>query len=485
MKSDNKKTRTGYLLSNMALFTVSNFVSKLLVFFLVPFYTNVLTTSEYGTADVFASALLLAVPLLSVNAGEAALRFGIENEKERGGILRSGLRRVLISAGVVFALGAAALFLPVRADLRVFAALFAMIYLCDALYEFMLLYCQGCENVKVMITGSVSCTAIIIASNMVFLLVLHLGLYGYLFSQMAAYITSAVLMFFLIGGPKLLKQPENKELQKEMFSYGRGMLLYSTSSWINNALDRFYILLMLGTSSNGIYGAAYKIPAILMVFQRIFAQSFQMSATKSYKEKDSVKFFSKLYILYNAVMTSGCAVILLFLAPLSAFMFRKGFSIAYYYVPFLLISVIFGALNGFLGSVCLAYKDPKSMGEATAAGAALNMILNYVLITFFGLIGAAAATLASYFCMFAIAFVKTRRHVRLEINIIRDFGVYILLLAEGILSMRRIPYYYIYNLIIALIIVIIYLKQIRENVINLLAKLKRKQGDRDNDIKTE
>ncbi|MBR5377014.1 MAG: oligosaccharide flippase family protein [Lachnospiraceae bacterium] len=464
MKTPGGKTRTGYLLSNMALFTVSNFVSKLLVFFLVPFYTNVLSTAEYGVADVFQSALLLAVPLLSFNAGEAALRYGIENEKERGGILRTGLRRVLISAAAVFLLCAVAVFLPVDRQMKIYAALFAMIYLCDALYEFMLLFCQGCENVKVMITGSVSCTAVIIASNMIFLLVLKLGLYGYLFSQMAAFLISALLMFILIKGKDLLRSAENTELSKEMFSYGKGMLLYSTSSWINNALDRFYILLMLGASSNGIYGAAYKIPAILMVFQRIFAQSFQMSATKSYREKDSGEFFSKLYNLYNAVMVSGCTLILLFLAPLSAFMFRKGFSIAYYYVPFLLISVIFGALNGFLGSVCLAFKDPKSMGEATAAGAVLNMVLNYVLIMAFGLIGAAAATLASYFCMFAIAFVKTRKHVRLKINFFRDLGIYLLLLAQGILSMRRIPYYHVYEIVITLVILIVYYKQIRETV---------------------
>ena len=44
---------------------------------------------------------------------------------------------------------------------------------------------------------------------------------------------------------------------------------------------------MLGSVQNGLYGVAYKIPAILMVFQRIFAQSFQMSATKSYKEEEA------------------------------------------------------------------------------------------------------------------------------------------------------------------------------------------------------
>ncbi len=474
MEKSSRQTKTGYLLSNMALFTVSNFVSKLLVFFLVPFYTNVLTRSEYGIADVMQSALLLLVPLLSFNAGEAALRFGIENESSRGSILKTGLKRVLLSAALVFIACALLLIAPVSRDLKTYLALFAVIFFCDALYEFMLLYCQGCEKVKVMITGSVACTAIIIATNMLFLLVFKLGLYGYLFSQMIAFLTCALLMFFLMGGFKLLKEKEDTELGSQMYVYGRGMLVYSTASWINNALDRFYILLMLSSADNGLYGAAYKIPAILMVFQRIFAQSFQMSATKSYKEADSEVFFSRLYKLYNAVMVVGCAFLLLILHPLSLFMFKKSFIEAEKYVPFLLMSVIFGALNGFLGSVCLAHKDTRSMGEATGTGAVVNMILNYVCISYFGLMGAAIATLISYFCMFAIAFFKTQKHVRLSVNIIRDICAYMLLLTECILAIRRLPLYHIENAVITLILTAMYAGPIKEIIQEKVIKLWKK-----------
>lgn len=111
------------------------------------------------------------------------------------------------------------------------------------------------------------------------------------------------------------------------------------------------------------------------------------------------------------------------------------------------------------------------MGQATAAGAGVNMILNYVLIMNFGLIGAAAATLASYYCMFAIAFFRTKKHISMNINIIRDHCVYLLLLAEGILCMRRIPYYHVYNAVITLVILIIYFRQIKEIVFKKVKEL--------------
>ncbi len=419
----------------MSLFTISNIASKLLVFLLVPFYTNVLTESDYGIADVMQATLLLAVPLLSINAGEAALRFGIEESDKRGSILRSGLRRVLQSMCIVYIICAILILFILPYAYREYIMLFALLFTCNALYEFMLLYTQGCERVEIMITGSISCTAVTIAANLVLLLVFRMGLYGYLISQMAAYLISGLIMFVLIGGGRLLRSAEDTALKREMTVYGRGMLLYSTASWVNNALDRYFILFMLGSVQNGLYGVAYKIPAILMVFQRIFAQSFQMSATKSYKEEDAGEFFGTLYELYNAVMLIGCGCILLVLRPLAGFMFQKGFFSAWVIVPPLLISVIFGALEGYLGSICLAYKDGRSMGVATGIGAAVNIILNFLGIRTFGAIGAAYATLVSYFTMFAIAYYLTGKHIRLAVDIRRDISGYLLILAAGAVAM--------------------------------------------------
>ena len=423
----------------MSLFTISNMASKLLVFLLVPLYTNVLSEADYGMADVMQTTLLLLVPLLSLNAGEAALRYGIEYSGKRGSILRSGLRHVLrsaaLTAAVCIVMAVAMSTMGTGGEYTGYILIFALLFACNALYEFMLLYAQGSERVEIMITGSICCTGITIVSNILFLLVFKLGLYGYLFSQIAAFYISFVIMFRLLHGEILLKEDEDRELGAEMTRYGRGMLLYSTASWANNAIDRYFILFMLGSVQNGLYGVAYKIPAILTVLQRIFAQSFQMSATKEYKEEDSGRFFGELFELYNAVMLTGCTGILLLLRPLAAFMFRKGFYEAWIMVPPLLISVIFGALEGYLGSICLAYKDGRSMGIATGTGAVVNIILNAVTISAYGAVGAAFATLISYFTMFAIAYALTVKHIRLEVDIKKNAVGYILVLVAGGVTM--------------------------------------------------
>jgi O-antigen/teichoic acid export membrane protein len=249
-------------------------------------------------------------------------------------------------------------------------------------------------------------------------------------------------------------------LEKEMTSYGKSMLLYSTSSWVNNAIDRYFVLAMCGSAINGLYGVAYKIPAILIVVQRIFAQAWQMSATKNYKEEDRSLFFSSMYEAYHAIMIVGCSFLIINVRLIAKFMFAKEFFEAWVLVPPLLISVIFGALTGFLGSICLAFKDGKSMGQATGIGALVNIILNSIGIYYIGAMGAAIATMISYYVMYAVSYRKVKKHCELKIARKKDYVSYGILILQTVLIVKQISGYYVINNILFLMLLCIYGKQI-------------------------
>ena len=473
--SNQKKSKYQYLVGNIALFSVSNFVSKILVFLLVPLYTNVLTTYEYGVADIMQVTLLLLVPALTLNVGEAALRFGIEKVDKRGSILKIGIRYLLRADSIVMGL---VVCISVFSSLQMkkYLLMFAVLFIANSLFEFLVLFFQGCEMVPAVVIGSVSSTVITIVANIVFLLVIKIGLNGYIISQIIAYAVAAIIML-LIGksSPQDLTLKEDKQLQNEMIAYGVPLIAYSTGSWVNNAADRYIVAGLCGAAVNGVYGVAYKIPAILMVFQRIFAQAWQMSATKSYSEEDSAKFFTQMYKIYNTFMVVGCAFLILIVRPVAAFLFRKEFYEAWVFVPPLLISVIFGALTGFLGSICLAHKDSKSMGIATCIGALLNVILNFATVPYFGAAGAAWATAFSYFVMCFFAYRFVRRYVRLENNLILDAVGYVLVLAEAIIMIASVKGAYWWCAGLFAILVVIYFKDIKEITTKLFEKVVSKK----------
>lgn len=463
-----KKGRYKNLFSNMMIFTIGNLCSKLLVFLLVPFYTNVLTTSEYGIADGMQATLLLLVPLLSLNAGEAVLRFGLEKNAKHGSILKIGLKYVFYADILVFAVCGMASLITKSTAWREYFILFFFLFICNSLYEFVLLFCQGAECLKIMIGGSILSTFLVVTSNIYFLLIARIGLKGYFYSQMLSFSISAIVMLIMMKNSgklsELVDTSDSRILEKDMRKYGSSMLLYSSASWINNALDRYFVLALCGSAINGLYGVAYKIPAILTVLQRIFAQAWQISATKNYSEEDGAEYFSNVYAGYQAILTIGCSGLILFTKLVAKMLFAKDFYQAWNLVPPLLISVVFGALTGFLGSINLAYKDGKSMGYATGIGALVNIVLNSVGIIYFKAMGAALATMISYFVMFVFAYYYVSLHVKLNVNRKRDFSAYILLLVQAVCLMTEVKFYYIYNAIILILITAMYGRVVYEKI---------------------
>ncbi|MDO4188774.1 MAG: polysaccharide biosynthesis C-terminal domain-containing protein [Lachnospiraceae bacterium] len=485
-----------YLTKNIALFSISNFVSKILVFLLVPFYTNVLTTYEYGVADIIQVTLLLLVPMITLNIGEAALRFGVEEVKNRVGIFNVGIKYVvrasLVVAFVCFALRGSISFIPVidpskAEEIKWYLLLFVFLFAANALYEFLVLYFQGSELVETVVLGSIACTAATIAFNLLFLLGIKIGLNGYIYSQILAYAIASVLMIAIgkkrveeivkgvnIEG-EISESGVSGSLEDRMLEYSKPMIMYSTASWVNNAVDRYFVLYLCGAAVNGVYGVAYKIPAILMVFQRIFAQSWQMSATKAHKDEDSEEFFSNMYKVYNSFMVLGCGFLVLIVKLLAGFLFRKEFFEAWKFVPPLLISVIFGALTGFLGSICLAHKDSKSMGKATGIGALVNVILNLLFIPTYQAMGAAVATGISYFTMCMMALFFVRSHVKLKVSFIRNFISYIVLIIQSVITISEPRGYVVYSLVLFVTLVVIYFKDFLEISKVFLSKIKREK----------
>ena len=85
------------LLSNTAILGAGTFASKVLVFLLMPFYTAILSTSEFGTADIISQTANLLIPLASVGICDGLFRFTLDAQKE-------DKKRVFSSAVAVLAI---------------------------------------------------------------------------------------------------------------------------------------------------------------------------------------------------------------------------------------------------------------------------------------------------------------------------------------------------------------------------------------------
>ena len=85
------------LAKDTGLFAISTFASKLLVFFLTPLYTSVLSTEEYGIADLVTTIINTIYPILTLSISEATLRFALEKDISKNEVLCTSILFIVIS----------------------------------------------------------------------------------------------------------------------------------------------------------------------------------------------------------------------------------------------------------------------------------------------------------------------------------------------------------------------------------------------------
>ena len=448
-----------YLMQNMGFLALSQLIIKIINFLLLPLYTNILTTTEYGTYDIFNTTIALLIPFLTLNIKESTIRFALSEDYEKDEILSISLKYFLASLvpfGIFMAVNHVTGF---SSSMDEYMWLILLMYISQVLNGIVTNFIRGLDRLKDIAVSSVVCSLSIILLNIVMLVPLKMGLPGYFLANSIGPLVQTMYLFILVKGWRFVKFSSiNKRTQKEMVSYSMPMIANSTAWWINSVSDRYVVIWICGAAANGIYSVANKIPTIVDTFQGIFSQAWTLSAVKEFDPEDKNGFFSNMYSLYNMSMTIMSSALIVVSRILSRFLYSKDFFEAWKYVPFLTIAVLFGAIAGYCGAIFSAAKDSKMYAISTTVGAVVNIVLNIILVMPFGPLGAAISTAISYFIIYLVRLKTARKYVNLKIDFLRDSIAYgILALQSALLLAMAKDTILLYSLEIGLWLVLLFL----------------------------
>ena len=462
-----------YLVKNVGLLTISNFATKILCFFLVPLYTNILTTEEYGTYDLINTTVGLAVPILTLNICDSVMRFSIDKNEDKTSVLSVGIKFFLISCLAVSAFLLVNDYFGIITIFANYSIYFLMMYITQALFGIINNFVRGIGKIAELAVSGVLSSFVTILCNIIFLIPMHLGIKGYFF---ATIIGGIVPVIYLSVKIKIWKYIVLRNIEKEtvqrMKKYSIPLIANAVGWWINTVSDRYVVIAFCGLAVNGVYSAASKIPSILNIFQTIFSQAWTLSAVKDYDKKDQNGFFSKMYSMYNALMVVVCSALIVVDKVLAKILYAKDFYEAWKYAPFLMIAIVFGALVGYLGGIFSAVKESEIFAQSTVVGAVVNIILNLILVPFIGALGAAIATAVSYIIVWIFRLYHTKRFMDIKINILRNVISYIILIVQAIMILiidNAILMYGI-EIILFCIVLILYIKEEKMLLKNILKR---------------
>lgn len=404
------------LLSNTLLISIGTFGSKILVFFMVRFYTGYLTPSDYGTADLITQTANLLFPIISLGITDGVFRFALDNERGRRSVFTVGF--ITITAGSVLFLAIIPLLNTVK-EFKGYIWLIVIYTLASCYHSLCSQFIRARGNTVLFSVQGIINTALVIGLNILFLAVMRIGITGYVLSVVLADFLCTVFLFVKERLWTQFTLHPRKIAFRRMLRYSIPLIPATIFWWITSVSDRYMVNAIIGSAENGIYAVSYKIPTILTLVSTIFMQAWQFSAvTESHGDrKEHIRFFTNVWRSFQAVMFLAGGVIIAFSKPAIRILSTEQYYSAWQYVPLLSAAMIFTAFVSFTGTVYIVTKQSGISFITAMAGAVINIALNLLLIPSpLGVQGAAIATFLSYFAVFLIRAVNSRKYIPFKLN---------------------------------------------------------------------
>ena len=179
-------------MTNSGLIAIGNFGSKLIVFFLIRFYTAYLTTEMYSIAELITQTSKLIMPLASLGVADAVFRFALDKEHDKRHVYSAGL----------YTLGAGSLILIpiilIFALLGLFEGywyLIVLYVLAANLHGITTLYIRTKDHFGFFALQGLINTGTMVALNIIFLAVFDMGVEGYVLSGIIADLLATFIIY--------------------------------------------------------------------------------------------------------------------------------------------------------------------------------------------------------------------------------------------------------------------------------------------------
>lgn len=441
----NKYTK---LIANTALFAIGSFSSKVLSFLLMPLVTHVLKPEDYSTADLIVQMANLMLPLATAGILHAIIRFGLDRTVKKSDVFTTGL--IMIGGG----LGVFLLVAPLLDRLSFFEGNTALIYiyvLTSSIRSLCSQFVRARERVRLYALDGVLATLTVVLFNILFLIVLDLGVVGYVLATIMSDLCSAVFLFLIDRLWKYVRvRREMWHTAGEMLRYSIPLIPTTISWWLTNVSCRYFIVYYLGDAVNGLYTAANKIPTIVTIISGIFIDAWQLSAVTDGTGEGREEFFTKVFAAFQSIAFLCGSGLILFDRLVMRLLVAEEYFEAWRYVPILVMAMCFSCLVQFLGSVYMVDKRSTLALATQMCGAVLNVALCMLLLPLPGLgaFGAALACLASYAVVFVLRAVSAKKMIGMNFGLPRMLCNIGILAAQTVILLLETPMWVLWEVLL-------------------------------------
>ena len=432
------KEKLKELTKDTAVYGISTILGRFLNFILVPFYTNVFATAEYGViTTVYAYiAFFNIIYIYGMDAAYMKYAFMKDERNPRTvfstSFLFISLTSFIFSTLIVIFGRNISSALDIPAEDFPIMTYVSLILLFDALAIIPFNYLRLKRNARKFALIKTLNIMVNVFLNLILILKFKMGIEAVFISNLVASMLTLVALLPEFAGN--LSSKINLSYLGELLKFGIPYLPAGMASMVVQVIDRPILQRMTDESAVGIYQANYKLGIFMMLYVSMFQYAWQPFFLSSSKDKNAKELFSKVLTYFLIVGSIILVVISLFVEDIVKIPLlhnRTLIAAAYWggvnIIPVVLLAYLFnGMYVNFTAGIFIEGKT-KYLPYITGLGALANIVVNILLIPYMGIMGAAIATLASYIAMaFALYFVS-RRFYRVDYEYWKIFRIFIAL----------------------------------------------------------
>lgn len=391
------------LFSDSAVYGLGSILAKSIGFFTLPIYTHIFSPSDYGIIEMFStiSGILAVFMTMGLDSTQSYYFMEAKNKNNANTkeIISSILALRLIIGLAVVAL--ATLFasliitfiftikIPTSYFLMTLVSTFFATLISQSLEIFRLLY-KPWQYISLTLTQTLMGVGFVLY----FVYFNHYGLHGYF---LGALISSAIALLISWTATRGYWHYSmlNIALWKKFLHYGIPLIPASIMVWIMNASDRWFILNMLSEAQLGLFAVAAKFALMIMLAVQTFRQAWWPIAMDMVHKPEGPVFFKTVALWYVVLGSLGSLALTVISPYLIKFLVPETYYECWKLVGIMSWTSIFYGF--YLISTIGVFVSKKTYLNIYihGVGGVLNIILNYLMILQFGLIGAAIATSVS------------------------------------------------------------------------------------------
>jgi O-antigen/teichoic acid export membrane protein len=402
------------LLRSSGLYTLTNIINAAIPFFMLPVLTRYLSPVDYGIVTIFTVLIGFLNPFIGINMHGAITRQYYDRDSiDMPKYISNGI--FILIFNVIFITSIVGLLSGQIYKLTTFPInwLWSVVLVAafQVIVQITLVIWQ--VQVKPLSYGAfqISQTLLNLGLSLWFVVQLNFSWQGRISAQIIAISLFGCIGLFILWKNGWIKLKFDKSYIKSHLSYGIPLIPHTIGSITINLVDRLFITKMVGLEATGIYTVGYQIGMIIGILQDSFNKAWVPWLFKQLKEnneKTKINIVKLTYFYFIVIIV--VALILSSIAPwLLSFFVGEEFTNASKYVFWVAIGYAFNGMYKMVTNYIFYVKKTYILAWITFFTAVINIILNYLLISNNGAVGAAQATTVAYFISFVFTWILSSK----------------------------------------------------------------------------